>query len=236
MGMKLMSKKEVTTAAASVRKSEIDEGHKLAKQITGIRQTKAEEEASLEKFRSETVKNIKAQLEPLQTELEDTQKELVEAKKQRDELLVPLDKEWEAVELVKNEIAVLKDCTEKNKKEAEEDRKTAAEELVKAVGNNSRLLTLEEVARDAKNSAILLEREAQELKDEAARIEEKTRTYERASSVQSTEEYRILKVRKEAVARREKDVEDARIENERVKLQLEDERKTLERAFKRIKK
>ena len=234
--MKLMSKKEVKTATAQNRKIEIDEGHKLAKQVTGIRETKAQEEASLEKFRSETVKNIQEELEPMQRELEDVKKEVVEAKKTRDELLVPLDAEWDEVKRAREEAEDEREDALAVSKLAQEDREEAAGELVKAVSNNSRLLTLEEVARDARNSAILLEREAQELKDETVRIDEKTRAYERASSVQSTEEYRILKIRKEAVSRREKEVEDERVENGLVKLQLEDERKTLDRAFNRLKK
>jgi exonuclease SbcC len=233
MGMRLLPKKEIKSAADEIRKREIEEGHKLAKQIAGIRQTKAEEEISLEKFRSETLKNIKAELEPLQRELEDTKKELEEARKIRTELLTPLDAEWEKVKKAKAEVERELEEALRASTMAQDERNQVKVELVKAERTNARLLTLEEVAQEARNGAILLEREAKELREIADNTMRNANARESEALANIAEEHRKLTMRAEALEINEAQVRKDQEEIARVKLQLEDERETLKRALKR---
>jgi hypothetical protein len=236
MGMRLLPKKEIKRAADEVRKMEIEEGHKLAKQIAGIRQTKAEEEISLEKFRSETLKNIKAELDPLQRELEDAKKELEEARKTRAEMQQPLDAAWKELEKAKEQLEREREEALRASKLAQDERKQAKAELVKAERTNARLLTLEAVAQESRNNAILLEREAAELREEAIQTTNEAKQYQHEVSAHIAEELRKMHMREEALALNEKNVQQAQKEIEIEKLQLADERNTLERALKRIKK
>ena len=231
--MLLMPKKELKSAADAIRKSEIDEGHKLAKQIAGIRRTKAEEEISLEKFRRETIVTIKAELEPLQKELEDTKKELHDAKQTRDELLIPLDAEWEEVNKARDEVEREKENVKEAMLLAEGMSKAVREEKVKAERTNARLLTLEEVAQNAHDSAILLEREAQELKEEAVITKRESEVYQREALATITEENRKLGLRTEALVAKEEAIAVEQAEIAITKLRLEDRTETLKRALKR---
>jgi len=236
MGMRLLPKTEIKNAADEMRLIEIEEGQKLAKQIAGIRRTKAEEEVSLEKFRSETLQSIKAELEPLQRELEDTKKELVEAKKQRDEWLLPLDAEWKEVEKAKAEVERELEEALEGHKMAQDERNQAKAELVKAERTNARLLTLEEVAKDSRNSAILFEREAKELREIAVQTIQTANDRERETLVNIAEEQRKLQMREDALVKNEEQVRKDRKEIEEEKIRLADERETLKRAFNRLKK
>lgn len=82
--MRLLDKKEITADSALERKRQIDEGLRLAKRIDALRQTELEEQAKLGKFRTETLKILKEEVDMLQ------------AKKKA------LLKEIETLELIKN--------------------------------------------------------------------------------------------------------------------------------------
>ena len=214
MGMRLLPKQEIKNAADENRKRDIEEGHKLSNQIAGIRRIKAEEEVSLEKFRCETLKNITAELGPLQRQLEDTKKELEDARKTRDELLVPLDAEWEKVRKAKEEIDTQLEQATRASKIAQDESNSARAELVKAERTNARLLTLEEVAKDARNSAILFEREAKEMKEIAGHTIQTANEREREALVNIAEEQRKLQMRETALIENEEQVRKERKEIE----------------------
>ena len=233
MGMRLLTKKEIKNKSDEVRKMEIDEGHKLAKQIAGIRRTKAEEEIALEKFRSETVKNIQSELEPLQRELEEVKKELSDARKTRDELLEPLDAEWKEVSKAKEVVEKELEQALEGSKLAQEERKKAREEVVKAERTNARLLTLEEVAHDARNSAIIKEREASEILEQAEIARKAVDVYKNEALATITEEQHKLDMRTEALELNEARVREEAEANRIKAIQLEDERLSLKAALKR---
>lgn len=228
-----MNKKEIRNAASDVRKVEIDEGHKLAKQISAIRQTKADEEMSLEKFRSETLTNIKAELEPLQKELEDTKKELFDAKQTRDEWMVPLDAEWANVAIAKAETEKIREYTLEALELAQVDRKQAREELAKVENAKARVRTAEEVAHDVKNSAIIIERDASEIMEQAEIAKRESEVYQREALATIAEENRKLGLRTEALVSKEEAIAVEQAEIAIAKLRLEDRTETLKRALKR---
>lgn len=62
---RLLDKKLVSASLAVERKNEIDKGIKLAKAIDALRQSKAEEEDNLERFRSETVRRVQIEIDSL---------------------------------------------------------------------------------------------------------------------------------------------------------------------------
>jgi len=56
--MRLLAKREVDQRKSVERARDIDEGMKLARQVDTLRETKAEEEASLARFRTESISKI----------------------------------------------------------------------------------------------------------------------------------------------------------------------------------
>lgn len=82
--MRLLDKKEITADSVLERKRQIEEGVRLAKRIDALRQTELQEQANLGKFRIQTLKILKKEVDMLQ------------AKKKA------LLKEIETLELIKN--------------------------------------------------------------------------------------------------------------------------------------
>jgi acyl carrier protein phosphodiesterase len=62
---RLLDKKRIAASLADERRLEIDKGIKLAKKIDFLRETLAEEETKLERFRTETVKKVQIEIDML---------------------------------------------------------------------------------------------------------------------------------------------------------------------------
>lgn len=101
MGMRLLPKSEIDKAKASERKQEIDEGIKLARRVDNLREIVAAEEASLRKFRNDTVKVIYDEITQETIKLDALKGEVLRARKEREELQKPLDAEWTCVDKAK---------------------------------------------------------------------------------------------------------------------------------------
>jgi hypothetical protein len=66
--MKLLEKNEISKIKGIERKMEIDEGIKLAKRVDTLRELSAKEQTSLSKFRDESLKQIRIEIDSLITE------------------------------------------------------------------------------------------------------------------------------------------------------------------------
>lgn len=102
--MKLLTKQEIVREKSLERKNEIDEGVKLARRVDTLRQTVAKEEANLNKFRDESLKILRNDLETLQKQKEVLVSQINELDEQKRILRIPLDSEWVKVETRKKEI------------------------------------------------------------------------------------------------------------------------------------
>lgn len=92
--MKILSKQEVTQQKSIERKTEIDEGVKLAKKIDTLRQTASEEEIKLSKFRDQMLSEIKKDIQSLQDVKSSLIHDVSSLEEKRKMLLIPLDEEW----------------------------------------------------------------------------------------------------------------------------------------------
>lgn len=63
--MKLLSREDIAKQKSSERKSEVDEGIKLARKIDVLRETASNEETKLSKFRAEGLKQLKEDIDGL---------------------------------------------------------------------------------------------------------------------------------------------------------------------------
>lgn len=98
--MKLLPKSELIKKKAVVQQQTVEEGKKLAKTIDRLREVAAEEEASLEKFRSETLKQIYQETTEANSKLEVLKAEVKSLQEARQEAQKPLDEEKHAIEVL----------------------------------------------------------------------------------------------------------------------------------------
>lgn len=96
--MKLLPKSEIVKQKATVQKQTIDEGKKLAIRIDTLRETVADEEASLEKFRSETLQQIHKETSEAIVKRDNATGEVKELEARRAEAIKPLTAEQEAID------------------------------------------------------------------------------------------------------------------------------------------
>ncbi len=234
MGMKLLSKNEFDKAKAAEQMASVQEGAKLAKRIDNLREVASEEEASLEKFRRETIGNIHVQITTEIQKRDNLTKEVSDLEDRKKSALVPLTEEWDKVRaysrsldadresldsynnaLGARQIAVAdrERGTEAGLKRAEDREAHSADLLKKSVQDR-------EGAVQAIESARLLKRES----EEAARLVKVELTH-REELVASREESATLK--ETDISAREKKLADG------LRL-LRDQEEMLARDLKRL--
>lgn len=104
MGMKLMPKSEVEKAKSAEQKQAVDEGMKLARRIDNLREIAASEEVSLENFRRTTVERIHEEISTETGKRDALRTEVATLERRRKEAIKPLDEEWEALRVAKEEL------------------------------------------------------------------------------------------------------------------------------------
>lgn len=103
--MKILPKKiDIDKAKAQERKKEIDQGIALAKKVDTLRELSLQEEQNLTQWRENAVKNIQQEIDVLIEYKTKLEKETDAARTLRNQLLEPLDAEWEEVNLEKVKI------------------------------------------------------------------------------------------------------------------------------------
>lgn len=98
MTTKLLPKQEFAQLKSEERKREIDEGIKLAEKVDLLRETAAQEGANLAKFRIESLKVIKEEIDKLISEKDILKKEIAELIKEK----IDLKSQIESVKIISN--------------------------------------------------------------------------------------------------------------------------------------
>lgn len=157
MGMKLLPKSEVAKAKSIDRQREIDEGIKLAKRVDGLRETAAQEEASLKLFRDKTLTKIHEEITEATKQRDELKEEISQLEEKREKALKPLDKKREEIVAARAELkSEQRELTKKEVhidillQEAERDRSLAKDDLQRAKTDHERSITLLSEA-DVKN-------------------------------------------------------------------------------------
>jgi len=123
MGMRLLKKSEISVAKAQEKRSEIEQGLQLAKRVDTLRQTAAEEEASLIEFRKKTVAQIHKEIGEVQIELDAVRRELETVKADRDYGTKKIDQERIRLEKKESELVKLAMALDKRSFEINEQHK-----------------------------------------------------------------------------------------------------------------
>lgn len=117
--MKLLKKSEIVKSQADEKKIEIDEGMALARSIENLREIRLKEEQSLMEYRKTTRLQIQEEIDTALSEKNGILDQIKDNQKIREELLKPLNKEWEEVHLEKQKIITEKELLSKGNKELE---------------------------------------------------------------------------------------------------------------------
>lgn len=236
MAMRLLPKSEILKAKAQERKTEIDEGVKLAKHVDALRGVAAQEEVALETFRRESVARITQEIQKKVQERDALESRNAFLRDERVELERPLTREWENIDLEKAGLLVKhEELSLKDVHLAEKQRDIELEEK-KVRAALSRAQTKEELLSKSLEESVGLKKEAeqellraQQIKDRAVKLKETTdRELTHRDRIASSRE-RDATLKEQSLAVREQEISIERI-------QLADMRATLERAFNRITK
>lgn len=103
--MKLLPKKVINTQVASQKKAQIDEGIQLAQRVDVLRETKLKEEGNLNRFRTETVSMVQAEIDIEIRKRDALKEEISELLIDRQYARVPLDAEWTQLEIEKSSLS-----------------------------------------------------------------------------------------------------------------------------------
>lgn len=95
--MELLSKQEISRRSNLERKAQIDEGVKLARNVDGLREKVAEEQARTSQFREASKKQLHEEIEALISQKNTLMNEVQDLQDQKRVLQIPLDAEWERV-------------------------------------------------------------------------------------------------------------------------------------------
>lgn len=234
--MKLLKKSVIANELAEQRKTQIDEGLSIARKVDTLRNTLA----SLQKQQADFLNGMQAELEKrtrhLLDEIATREQIVISLEERRQKLLIPLTAEWEKIKMAQREVLFDKELIRKGlEKLADKERKSEekyANSKVVLARVNVRERELLKVYAKAEENTQQTETIKQKALEDKARID---KYVEEQNQILLTREAEI------AVKERENIIEKDRLEvlsREiiKTKAQLEDQRKTLERAITRIKK
>lgn len=156
--MKLLDKRKIDTAIANQRKTEIDNGIKLAMSVDNLRRAKVQEEQNLKEYRERAFKEIQIEIDSLLEDKSNLLKWNTEARSERIELLKPLDEEWTKLNNDKVQFEKKKESLRKIEESVIQIKKKSQIELGK-VSKLAREL------EDSKNKVEKTQKEANELRD-----------------------------------------------------------------------
>lgn len=232
--MKLQPKKAIQADLATQRKAQIDEGVKIASKVDTVRETLAQEEGNLRRFRQETIASVQADIDRYIGVKDTLKSEIVVLERQKSNAQIPLNAEWERLrkdrsKLVKDidawggksdNLKEREDQVERSEREAEVSRGKASEMLHKA---SEKFAQADAALQEARESAASIRNKAQVVLSAAESIE-------RENTIKEQElERREATILVDTARNRANEVDLAARE-----LALKDKYKTLERTIKRI--
>lgn len=234
--MKLLDKKVIAQERSVQRKQEIDEGMKLAKKIDILRETSAQEEKNLALFRIETLKKVREDIDSAIENKNALVDEIKSLENRRVVLLEPLDRKWFELSTYEEHLNVEKMSLYDRRMALEARENTLKEAEIKASNDQIRIAEEREMGKkftiDARNTLEETKKALLELQVAKSNAEEIFRRRNhylntvQASLETDKQEIKIMRVNNES----------DRLEINKEKRQLRDQRETLERALKRIKK
>lgn len=235
MTMRLMKKSEISSAQAVDKAREIQEGVKLSGRVDALRKLQADEEQTLEKFRRESLALIGTEISNLEGKRDELKIELVYLHEELNKESTLSREERKHLESLKAKLEEKERFLDEKAESLSLEEIDIAEALKSARDSTLRAETHEAQVKNLHESASVEKFEAQSILQNARKIEETvTRQKQEAES--------YFEMRESTLSAKEKEIIENQAENTRVakalakeRLQLADQRATLERAMERLK-
>lgn len=234
--MKLLSKNEIDQKKAVEYRQSREEGLKLARRVDSLREVQAQEESSLQKFRTETLAKIHEETKQAATRRDDLISECRSLENARRNALKPLTEELAHIEGEK--VALEEKKIEHTRKEGllveREGRVKASEnstslELSRAIEERRRATELLQETDYFNSETRLRLAETEAIRDKTKRMQEDVEKDFRERDVEIASKERSL-------ATWQKDLENREDALGKATRKLADRQATLERSIKRNKK
>lgn len=233
--MKLLPKSVINTELASQKKKQIDEGLMIAKKVDALRETLSSLEKQHRDFIGGMQIELKLQTQPLINEIAERKLEIENLKSKKEELLVPLTKEWNEVNEKRKELDQISEKLAKEQATLLQKEKVLEERLKKEKENIFKINTI-------RNELAKILKKGQENEEKTKKALEFVELAKENSLKEIEERKQAILSRDAEVAVREREVQLQKETNDRdckfikeEKIRLLDQRATLERALNRKK-
>lgn len=233
MATRLLPKPDLARERANERKTEIDQGLALARKVDALRETSATEEAKLARFRAETLESIRNDMNDLSGAKRALEGQISGLEARRAELLKPLDSEWAEVREKESELTRYALELQERLDYLREGEKDLQVRIEQASYEEKRI-------SDRRGETVRLLAQAEENKQKSAQILAESSRLSAISEAEVRERYLEASRRETEIAVRERNLqlESRKVEKEwkRIeitRIQLQDQRETLERALSR---
>lgn len=204
--MKILSQKQVNASVAESRKQQIDDGVKVAQKVDLLRGEVAEMQKAKILFMEQSKKEIEQATTPLYERLENLKSEVLSLELRREELLKPLDEEYDILRLKKEEL--------------NRDRE---EFVIKKSEFNEKEEELEQDELELKSrirTSLIVERDAKKLQDKAQKDSEDAQTIVKIAIERKEEIEREILDKMSELRTKESQIEFQRQSNETISEQL----------------
>lgn len=233
--LRLLKKSEIAAAQANDRAKEIQEGLKISRRVDSLRELATKEEATLEKFRSETLRTIGSEISELEGKKDSLKIELVYLREE-------LTKETTLSRDERKNLEALKATLEEKdrKLNAQSEELALAEiDIAIAIKNSqdavARSRSHEEISKNLHVKAENLAFEAEQKLENTKKIEKSTLKTQKSVEEELFLKQEALKERENSITAREKENASLTRELEAEKIRIADREATLERALARLK-
>ena len=205
--MKLLAKSEVAKAKSVDRQREIAEGVKLAGRVDTLREIAVAEEASLSKFRRETIANINEELVKETKRLEGLRGEVKELESRKAEALAPLTDKWSELEELENSLDQRCDAlsSKEDYLESREEDLVSRERI--AARNAEAIGYTQADARERLADAAILKENAEKMAKDATEILENAHKEAKTIRAEIAEREGEVKEREKAATAKDRDLQ-----------------------------
>jgi hypothetical protein len=233
--MKLLQKSEINALKARDTNREISEGLKLSRRVDSLRELQQKEEVNLEKYRTETLKAIKEQIKPLEAKKEALEGEIKAMQGKLDAMLPSIGTKREELRALSAELTKWQKELEKKAEEVLIQELDVAEAFRKAEKSLIKQVKAEEKASLSLEKTINNELESNDTLQTARKIKERTEKDRKEIEYALQLRENALALKERAVREVEKDNTKNAEANAIEKLQLADQRATMQRQLERMK-
>lgn len=232
--MRLLPKSEITKQKAVVQQQTVEEGKKLAMTIDRLREVVAEEESSLEKFRSETLKQIHKETSAAAATRDELLGEVAQLELRKKEALEPVYDLWGAVEEVNKQAEYERQAVAELLREAEQKVQAADAAEKQAAQALYVAETIKERHQSLLNEVIQKKQEAEQIVTEATEKYQQSAIMKEQTETSLSARKQELEALSEQLQKKEEQLEQERLRQQEERVRLADREQTLEREFTRL--